>query len=199
MANELSVELSYEDIRTAIVNFGFHIEVSRRLLTYFHSLTSHLSCSSSQTLCIFLLQVEKESVQTTYTENDRSMLRYIYDCVFFVARKPADLYFNGQDDDDQQKSSPPAAKSPRREDTDSLTWQEVLLTKTVNLEDWSKIRLTKRKRKWTQMKKKISGHTVSFFVIYIFMMHLMEKCAQLCRTCVFFLCDRLKYGSNCRM
>lgn len=51
------------------------------------------------------------------------MLRYIYDCVFFVARKPADLYFNGQEqeEDDQQPSSPPAAKSPRREGTDSLT------------------------------------------------------------------------------
>lgn len=28
MANELSVELSYEDIRTAMVKFGFHIEVN---------------------------------------------------------------------------------------------------------------------------------------------------------------------------
>lgn len=28
MANELSVELSYEDIRTAMVKFGFLIEVS---------------------------------------------------------------------------------------------------------------------------------------------------------------------------
>ncbi|XP_053181901.1 carnosine N-methyltransferase isoform X2 [Scomber japonicus] len=90
MANELSVELSYEDIRTVMVNFGFRIEV------------------------------EKESVQTTYTENDRSMLRYVYDCVFFVARKPGDLYFNCQEDD-QQQNSPPAAKSPRREGTDCLT------------------------------------------------------------------------------
>ncbi|XP_018524231.1 carnosine N-methyltransferase isoform X1 [Lates calcarifer] len=90
MANELSVELSYEDIRTAMVKFGFHIEV------------------------------EKESMQTTYTENDRSMLRYVYDCVFFVARKPADVYFDCQEDD-QQQSSPSAAKSPRREGTDSLT------------------------------------------------------------------------------
>uniref|UniRef100_A0A8C6UXE8 Carnosine N-methyltransferase n=1 Tax=Neogobius melanostomus TaxID=47308 RepID=A0A8C6UXE8_9GOBI len=55
MANELSVELSYEDVKAAIVKFGFQIEV------------------------------EKESVQTTYTENERSMLRYVYDCVFFVA------------------------------------------------------------------------------------------------------------------
>lgn len=69
---------------------------------------------------IFLLQVEKESIQTTYTENDRSMLRYVYDCVFFVARKPGDMYSNGQEDDQ------PAAKSPRREDSGSLTWQEIL-------------------------------------------------------------------------
>ncbi|KAM9392862.1 carnosine N-methyltransferase [Pholidichthys leucotaenia] len=84
MANELSVELSYEEIKTAMVKFGFHIEV------------------------------EKESVQTTYTENDQSMLRYVYDCVFFVARKPAELYFNGQNED-QQGSSSPASKSPRRD------------------------------------------------------------------------------------
>lgn len=78
--------------------------------------------------------MEKTSVQTTYTENDRSMLRYIYDCIFFVARKPANLYFNGQEEeeedyDDQQQSSPPAAKSPRREATDYLTWQEILRKK----------------------------------------------------------------------
>ncbi|MEQ2180506.1 hypothetical protein GOODEAATRI_001847, partial [Goodea atripinnis] len=39
--------------------------------------------------------VEKESMQTTYTENECSMLRYVYDCVFFVARKPSELQFNG--------------------------------------------------------------------------------------------------------
>lgn len=32
--------------------------------------------------------MERESVITTYTENERSMLRYLYDCVFFVVRKP---------------------------------------------------------------------------------------------------------------
>lgn len=113
MANELSVELSYEDIRRAIVTFGFHLEVSQT------SNSNHVclqtSCSSSKTIFIFLLQVEKESVQTTYTENDRSMLRYVYDCVFFVARKPADIFSNGQEDDQ------PAAKALRREDSGSLT------------------------------------------------------------------------------
>lgn len=59
-------------------------------------------------------------MQTTYTENDRSMLRYVYDCIFFVARKPAELYFDCQEDD-QQQILPPAAKSPRREGTDNLT------------------------------------------------------------------------------
>ncbi len=107
---------------------------------------------------MLLLQVEKESVQTTYTENDRSMLRYIYDCVFFVARKPADLHVNGQEENkqqqQQQQSSPPAAKSPRREDTDSLTWQEILWLKTVNLEDWGKTWLTKTQEEDGRRRKK---------------------------------------------
>ncbi|XP_061586828.1 carnosine N-methyltransferase [Cololabis saira] len=90
MANELSIELSYEDIRTAMVRKGFFIEM------------------------------EKQSVQTTYTENDRSMLRYVYDCVFFVARKPAKQHFN-RHGEDQWQSSPPAAKSPRQEASERLT------------------------------------------------------------------------------
>ncbi|KAK7933880.1 hypothetical protein WMY93_004776 [Mugilogobius chulae] len=87
MANELSVELSYEDIKAAIVKFGFQIEV------------------------------ENESVPTTYTENDRSMLLYVYDCVFFVARKPEEKQYNGL----TEPGLPPAAKSARREDIDQLT------------------------------------------------------------------------------
>ncbi|XP_077572234.1 carnosine N-methyltransferase isoform X1 [Stigmatopora nigra] len=86
MANEFSVELSYEDIRAAMVKIGFHFVV------------------------------ENESLHTTYTENERSMLRCVYDCVLFVARKPENSYSNFQEKKDQQ-SSPPAAKSPRRDDT----------------------------------------------------------------------------------
>lgn len=63
---------------------------------------------------ISLLQMEKESVHTTYTENDRSMLRFLYDCVFFVARKLKDTYCD--DEEDQ-----PAAKSQRLQSADSLT------------------------------------------------------------------------------
>lgn len=164
MANELSVELSYEDIRRAIVTFGFHIEVSQTLNS--NHVCLQTSCSSSKTIFVFLLQVEKESVQTTYTENDRSMLRYIYDCVFFVARKPADMFSNGQEDDQ------PAAKALRREDSGSLTWQEILIK--VQLKDEVKIRLTKQKRKCTQKGEK-SGH-LFFFLSYIFsLIHLMEK------------------------
>ncbi|XP_028658190.1 carnosine N-methyltransferase [Erpetoichthys calabaricus] len=62
MANELSIELSYEAIKSVILKFGFKIEI------------------------------EKQSVPTTYTENDRSMLKYLYDCVFFVVRKPLDQF-----------------------------------------------------------------------------------------------------------
>lgn len=88
-----------------------------------HTRVSDLT--SSQILswenCLFVLQVEKESVQTTYTENERSMLRYVYDCVFFVARKPADVYYRSPEDNQ------PAVKSPRRDGEDTQTWQGVRL------------------------------------------------------------------------
>ncbi|XP_078531909.1 carnosine N-methyltransferase-like [Lissotriton helveticus] len=58
LANELSIELSYEDIKNVILQYGFHIEV------------------------------ENETVLSTYTANDLSMMKYIYESVFFVARKP---------------------------------------------------------------------------------------------------------------
>lgn len=40
-------------------------------------------------------QLERDSVSSTYTENDRSMLKYLYDSVFFIVRKPADQLING--------------------------------------------------------------------------------------------------------
>lgn len=102
---------------------------------YFIIQTSH----SSITVSPFHFQVEKESMQTTYTENDRSMLRYVYDCVFFVARKPSSLHFKNQTDD-QHPSSPPAAKSPRQEDADRFTWHK---RKMMNFDPdfywWSKV------------------------------------------------------------
>ncbi|XP_060762739.1 carnosine N-methyltransferase [Neoarius graeffei] len=75
MANELSIELSYEEIKDAMLKCGFQFEV------------------------------ERESVLTTYTENERSMLKYLYDCVFFVARKPAAPLSNSQNCDKLQFSS----------------------------------------------------------------------------------------------
>ncbi|CAM9860404.1 unnamed protein product [Lampetra planeri] len=59
MVGESSLELSYDQIRQVIVQVGF------------------------------VFEEENECVHATYTENERSMLRYIYDCVFFVVRKPA--------------------------------------------------------------------------------------------------------------
>ncbi|KAJ6669606.1 hypothetical protein lerEdw1_000155 [Lerista edwardsae] len=58
LANELSIELSYEDIKNVILQYGFNIEV------------------------------ENESVLTTYTVNELSMMKYYYECVMFVVRKP---------------------------------------------------------------------------------------------------------------
>uniref|UniRef100_A0A8C5MVV1 Carnosine N-methyltransferase n=1 Tax=Leptobrachium leishanense TaxID=445787 RepID=A0A8C5MVV1_9ANUR len=58
MANELSIELSYEDLKSVVLQYGFQIEM------------------------------ERNSVTSTYTVNSLSMMKYYYDCVFFVARKP---------------------------------------------------------------------------------------------------------------
>lgn len=101
MANELSVELSYEDIRTAVATTGFTMEVPQT-----RARVSQSCLLRRNPLLVF--KVEKESLQTTYTENQRSMLRYVYDCVFFVARKPAEVDHHGHRD--QQ----PAVQSPRR-------------------------------------------------------------------------------------
>lgn len=59
MPNESSIELSYDDVRQVILQYGFQFEK------------------------------EETGVKTTYTQNPRSMLQYQYDSVFFVARKPA--------------------------------------------------------------------------------------------------------------
>lgn len=114
MANELSVEPSYEDIKTAIVAFGFQLEVKICLQIIYS-----VCIFGGLTIFLCIPQVEKQSVQTTYTENDRSMLRYVYDCVFFVARKPAENYFNGFQK--SQPGLPPLAKAARREGINSLT------------------------------------------------------------------------------
>lgn len=93
------------------------------LFCFFSSGVKNIKNTEIWRLCanelISLLQVEKESVQTTYTENDRSMLRYLYDCVFFVARKCKDSYCDDQEDQ-------PAAKSQRLLSTDNLTWHNSL-------------------------------------------------------------------------
>lgn len=57
MANELSIEMSYEDLKSVVLQYGFRIEM------------------------------ERNSMTSTYTVNSLSMMKYYYDCVFFVARK----------------------------------------------------------------------------------------------------------------
>ncbi|XP_013407233.1 carnosine N-methyltransferase [Lingula anatina] len=58
MPNELSIELSYEDVKKVILQLGF------------------------------LILEEKTNIKSGYTENPKSMLKYVYDCVYFVAQKP---------------------------------------------------------------------------------------------------------------
>lgn len=41
-----------------------------------------------KTVLYFCFQVEHESVLTTYTVNELSMMKYVYECVMFVVRKP---------------------------------------------------------------------------------------------------------------
>ncbi|RMC17972.1 hypothetical protein DUI87_04846 [Hirundo rustica rustica] len=62
LGNELSIELSYEDIKNVILQYGFHIEV------------------------------EKESVLSTYTVNELSMMKYYYECVLFVQEEEFSQY-----------------------------------------------------------------------------------------------------------
>nr|XP_023857979.1 carnosine N-methyltransferase [Salvelinus alpinus]XP_023857980.1 carnosine N-methyltransferase [Salvelinus alpinus]XP_023857982.1 carnosine N-methyltransferase [Salvelinus alpinus]XP_023857983.1 carnosine N-methyltransferase [Salvelinus alpinus] len=86
MANELSIELSYEDVRVAIFK-------------------------------IWIPFGGGESLPTTYTKNYQSMLKYLYDCVFFVARKPDHLNANGL----QVVYENRLEALPRRESCGSLT------------------------------------------------------------------------------
>ncbi|CAF0993006.1 unnamed protein product [Didymodactylos carnosus] len=58
MVGEMSIEISYVDLRSVILKYGFQI------LT------------------------ENYPIRTGYIKNARSMLHYEYDCVFFVAYKP---------------------------------------------------------------------------------------------------------------
>lgn len=56
MANELSVELSYEDIRRAMIKIGFHIEVHQIFIYIIYIFVYVFSCSSSQIwhiVCVF--------------------------------------------------------------------------------------------------------------------------------------------------
>ncbi|PNF14289.1 Carnosine N-methyltransferase [Cryptotermes secundus] len=59
LPNENSIEPSYQVVREVIVGIGFEIEK------------------------------EETHVKTTYAQNPKSMLRYEYESVFFVCRKPA--------------------------------------------------------------------------------------------------------------
>ncbi|KAK6178439.1 hypothetical protein SNE40_013229 [Patella caerulea] len=58
-AVESSVELSYEEVRQVILDFGF------------------------------VFEKEETDVRTTYIQNPQSMIRYEYDSVFFVVHKPS--------------------------------------------------------------------------------------------------------------
>lgn len=56
--NEVSIELSYEELKKVVKQIGF------------------------------VIQREEKDVRSTYTQNPKSMLRYEYSSVFFTAQKP---------------------------------------------------------------------------------------------------------------
>ncbi|XP_066271052.1 carnosine N-methyltransferase-like isoform X2 [Branchiostoma lanceolatum] len=64
ITSEASIELSYEDLRSVIQEFGFEI------------------------------LKEDTKRPTMYIQNTKSMLQYEYDCVYFVARKPLEVANN---------------------------------------------------------------------------------------------------------
>ncbi|CAB1319486.1 unnamed protein product [Coregonus sp. 'balchen'] len=148
MANELSIELSYEDVRAAILKYGFHLEVKQNtwdcVATCFFIDTAHNVIDYVETIWNILkpggvwinlgpllyhfenmanelsIELSYEDVRAAilkYGFHLESMLKYLYDCVFFVARKPDHLYDNGLQV--VHENRPEAL--PRRESCDSLT------------------------------------------------------------------------------
>jgi carnosine N-methyltransferase len=79
MPGELSIELSWEELKRVIESFGFVIEVRARvgdgppLLLLTHPAN---------------VEQKEERRQCTYDDDTRSMLHSIYNCVLFTATKP---------------------------------------------------------------------------------------------------------------
>lgn len=84
MADQNSIEPSYEMMRDIIKGFGFIYEVNIiSLILYF---TYYLYRLNSTPL--FEFQKEKTNIKSKYAQNPKSMLQYEYESVYFVCRKP---------------------------------------------------------------------------------------------------------------
>jgi len=83
MPNESSIELSYEDLKKVILQFGF------------------------------VFRKEDTNVRTTYNQNPNSMLKYEYECVYFVVEKPEEA-FSPNDNVDilEQPANPQGLSNP---------------------------------------------------------------------------------------
>ncbi len=79
---ENSIEPTYEMVREIVQGLGFVIEVC--------SVCCFTLCNSTSYIHWLPLNLQKErtGVKTTYSQNVRSMLKYEYESVFFVCRKP---------------------------------------------------------------------------------------------------------------
>ena len=73
---ENSIEPTFEIVKQIIKGYGFQflVIIPNRFYDRFPY--------------FFLFQDEKYQVDTTYTQNERSMLNYKYSSVFFVVQKP---------------------------------------------------------------------------------------------------------------
>jgi hypothetical protein len=76
---ENSIEPTYEMVREIVQGIGFVIEVILHKIEFIVFVFN---------LFILIRQKERTGVKTTYSQNVRSMLKYEYDSVFFVCRKP---------------------------------------------------------------------------------------------------------------
>ncbi len=101
MEDEMSIELSYDEIRQVILETGFQIEVSVTSDSLLLKALVHLEHSrcgnGSQFKMVgshpfffhhFLFVQKEQRKECCYDDNSRSMLRSLYNCVFFTARKP---------------------------------------------------------------------------------------------------------------
>ncbi len=98
MSSEKSIELTYEQIKRVMLKIGYKFlviiwitirAIFYRVIGVYKSIAGVLTRIFR--LIIFsklFFKKEETGIKSKYLENKQSMLKYTYDCVFFVAQKP---------------------------------------------------------------------------------------------------------------